>query len=225
MTYTGEVSVGGAAAVRELPALTIRKLAVGPLANNAYSLICKKERKQLLIDPADSPEALLELIGTSDGAAPLDAIVVTHKHADHIGALKQVVATTGAPISCGAEDAQSIHDQTGVPISRKLVDADTITFGACSLTVVHLRGHTPGSVALVYQDGDSGTHIFTGDSLFPGGIGKTASAADFSSLMDDVETRLFNEFDDTTWVYPGHGADTTLGAERHQLAQWRQRGW
>jgi glyoxylase-like metal-dependent hydrolase (beta-lactamase superfamily II) len=92
------------------------------------------------------------------------------------------------------------------------------------LEVVHLRGHTPGSIALVYR-GDDGQHLFTGDSLFPGGPGKTWSPDDFVSLMDDLEERVFAELPDETWVYPGHGDDTTVGNERSSLPEWRARGW
>ena len=81
--------------------------------------------------------------------------------------------------------------------------------------MIHLRGHTPGSVALVYEDPSGTPHIFTGDSLFPGGVGNTdKDPARFASLIDDVEHRVFDVLPDETWVYPGHGDDTTLGAER-----------
>jgi glyoxylase-like metal-dependent hydrolase (beta-lactamase superfamily II) len=95
------------------------------------------------------------------------------------------------------------------------------------LEVVHLRGHTPGSIALVWRGPEgAGTHLFTGDSLFPGGVGNTQQDAErFRSLIDDVEARLFDVLPDDTWVYPGHGRDTTLGAERPHLGEWRERGW
>jgi glyoxylase-like metal-dependent hydrolase (beta-lactamase superfamily II) len=88
--------------------------------------------------------------------------------------------------------------------------------------VIHLRGHTPGSLALLYQD----AHLFTGDSLFPGGVGNTQrDAARFEQLYTDVVERVFDRLPDETWVYPGHGKDTTLGAERPSLPEWRERGW
>ena len=85
---------------------------------------------------------------------------------------------------------------------------------------MHLRGHTPGSIALVWRGpDDAGTHVFTGDSLFPGGVGNTQQDPErFASLIDDVEERLFGALPDDTWVYPGHGKDTTIGAERPHLA-------
>jgi len=107
----------------------------------------------------------------------------------------------------------------------RLAHADRITFSDITLDVVHLRGHTPGSIALAYNDVGGHTHIWTGDSL-PGGVGNVeADPQRFASLMGDVQTRIFDVFDDDTWIYPGHGGDTTLGAERPHRQQWRERGW
>ena len=90
--------------------------------------------------------------------------------------------------------------------------------GDVTLDVVHLRGHTPGSIALAYADPAGHTHLFTGDSLFPGGVGNTKNPGQsFDSLIDDVTTRVFDVYDDDTWFYPGHGDDSTLGAERPHL--------
>ncbi|MET0448332.1 MAG: MBL fold metallo-hydrolase, partial [Aeromicrobium sp.] len=97
--------------------------------------------------------------------------------------------------------------------------------GSCELEVIELVGHTPGSIALAYDDPDGIVHLFTGDSLFPGGVGKTWSPEDFVTLVDEVETKIFDRFPDDTRIYPGHGHDTTLGAERPHLAEWRERGW
>ena len=101
-----------------------------------------------------------------------------------------------------------------------------MTVGECTLDVIHLVGHTPGSIALLYDDPDGTPHLFTGDSLFPGGVGNTFGDSDaFASLLDDVETKIFDRLPDETWFYPGHGNDSTLGAERPHLAEWRERGW
>jgi glyoxylase-like metal-dependent hydrolase (beta-lactamase superfamily II) len=108
---------------------------------------------------------------------------------------------------------------------RCVSDGDLLTVGACSLEVIHLVGHTAGSIALLYDDPDGTPHLFTGDSLFPGGVGRTESADDFASLLHDVSTKLFDRLPDETWFYPGHGDDSTLGAERPHLAEWRARGW
>ncbi len=218
-SYTGDVEVGGAADVRELPGLTIAKLAVGEMANNAYLLTSTATGEALLIDAAAEPESLLRLIGD----APLRTVVTTHGHWDHHRALPEVVAATGAETVAHPADAADLP----VPVRRPVEHGDTVTVGDQVLEVVHLRGHTPGSIALVWRGaGDAGTHVFIGDSLFPGGVGNTQKdAARFTSLLDDVEQRLFGALPDDTWVYPGHGSDTTLGAERPHLAEWRDRGW
>ena len=91
--------------------------------------------------------------------------------------------------------------------------------------MIHLVGHTPGSIALVYDDPDGEPHVFTGDCLFPGGVGRTTSPEDFSSLYEGVVEKLFGRLPDETWVYPGHGNDTTIGRERPDLPAWRERGW
>ena len=218
-TYTGHVQVGGPADVRELPGLTIAKLAVSEMANNAYLLTATATGEALLIDAAAEPAALLALIDGAD----VRTVVTTHGHWDHHRALPQVIEATGAQTVAHPADAGDLP----VPVTRPVQHGDTVPFGDQVLEVVHLRGHTPGSIALVWREPDgAGTHVFTGDSLFPGGVGNTRSdAARFASLIDDVETRLFGELPDDTWVYPGHGTDTTLGAERPHLAEWRERGW
>ena len=218
-TYTGDVQVGGPADVRELPGLTIRKLAVSEMANNAYLLTSTATGESVLVDAAAEPEALLALIEGAD----VRTVVTTHGHWDHHRALPQVVEATGAQTVAHPADAGDLP----VPVTRPVEHGDTVPVGDQVLEVVHLRGHTPGSIALVWRGAEgAGTHVFTGDSLFPGGVGNTQQdAARFASLIDDVETRLFAELPDDTWVYPGHGQDTTLGAERPHLAEWRARGW
>lgn len=224
MTYTGEVSQGGASDVRVLPDVVIRKASVSAQDNNAYLLTCRTTGRQLLVDAADDADRVLRLVaeGGRDGGAGLDLVVTTHQHWDHHRALPAVVEATGALTAAGDEDADALP----VAVSRRLVHGDVVEVGALRLDVVHLRGHTPGSVALVLRAGDGSTHVFTGDSLFPGGVGNTWQAPEkFASLIGDVEQRLFAVLPDDTWVYPGHGKDTTLGAERPALPQWRERGW
>ncbi|MBB5825371.1 MBL fold metallo-hydrolase [Micromonospora carbonacea] len=217
MTYSGDVSPGGAPAVRELDGLTITKVSVGPMDNNAYLLRCHDTGEQLLIDAANEAPRLLELVG--DGG--LATVVTTHQHMDHWVALEEVVAKTGARALVHADDA------AGLPIpAQPLTDGDTVAVGGRALEVIHLRGHTPGSIALLYRDPAGVPHLFTGDSLFPGGVGNTdRDPQRFGQLVDDVEHRLFDRLPDETWFYPGHGRDSTLGAERPSLPQWRARGW
>ncbi|MER7840425.1 MBL fold metallo-hydrolase [Streptomyces sp. NPDC096040] len=217
MTYSGEVTVGGPADVHELKDLMITKIAVGPMDNNAYLLRCRATDEQLLIDAANDAETLLGMIG-DDGIA---SVVTTHQHGDHWQALAEVVAATGARTYAGREDASGIPVPTDVAVD----DGDVIQVGQVELTARHLVGHTPGSIALVYDDPHGHPHVFTGDCLFPGGPGRTTQPGEFNSLMDGLETKLFDVLPDETWIYPGHGNDTTLGTERPHLAEWRARGW
>jgi glyoxylase-like metal-dependent hydrolase (beta-lactamase superfamily II) len=222
MTYTGDVSPGGPPDVRELAALTITKLAVDPaMSNNCYLLTCRSTGDRLLVDAADDAQTLLSL---ADGS--LDTVVTTHQHWDHHRALAEVVAATGATTVSGAPDAAEITTQTGVDIARRVGDGDLVAVGDCALEVIAVAGHTPGSICLRYDDPQGHPHLFTGDSLFPGGVGATfGDAAAFAQLIDQVETKLFGQLPDDTWFYPGHGGDSTLGAERPHLAEWRERGW
>jgi glyoxylase-like metal-dependent hydrolase (beta-lactamase superfamily II) len=216
MTYTGNVSPGSEPAVRELPGLTITKVSVGPMDNNAY-LLRAADGSQLLIDAANEPERLLSLIGP----AGLSTVVTTHRHPDHWQGLAAVVKGTGARSIAHSADAGEL------PVASETVsDGDEIRVGDRVLEVIHLVGHTPGSIALLYRDPSGTPHLFTGDSLFPGGVGNTqGDAARFASLIDDVSSKIFDRLPDETWFYPGHGNDSTLGAERPSLPEWRARGW
>jgi glyoxylase-like metal-dependent hydrolase (beta-lactamase superfamily II) len=217
MPYTGDVSPGSAPAVRELGDLVITKVSVGPMDNNAYLLRCVSTGDQVLIDAANEPDRLLELVGD----AGLSTVVTTHRHGDHWQGLASVVAATGArSLAHGADAAE-------LPVATETVaDGAVIPVGSCGLEVIHLVGHTPGSIALLYRDPAGIPHLFTGDSLFPGGVGNTfGSAANFSTLIDDVERKVFDRLPDETWFYPGHGKDSTLGVERPSVPEWRARGW
>ncbi len=218
-TYTGDVEPGGPADVRELPGLVISKVAVSEMANNAYLLRDPVSGDALLIDAAAEPGTLRAFIGDAD----VRTVVTTHGHWDHHRALPEIVEATGAVTVAHAADAGDLP----VPVQRTVGHGDTLTVGAQTLEVVHLRGHTPGSIALVWRGPEgAGVHVFTGDSLFPGGVGNTQNDPQrFASLIDDVEERLFGTLPDEAWVYPGHGKDTTIGAERPHLAEWRERGW
>ena len=215
--YTGITKVGGPAAVRELPGLRITKVAVGPMDNNAYFLTCTATGDTTLIDAAAEPDRLLRERG--DGL--LVSVITTHQHPDHWQALEQVVGVAGPAVIAHALDAPGLP----IPVTEIVKGNAVIEVGQARLTVVHLRGHTQGSIAILYDADPDAPHLFTGDSLFPGGPGKTSSMEDFTMIMDQLENKVFGRLPDATWIYPGHGGDTTLGAERPHLQEWRARGW
>ena len=218
MSYHGKVVPGGPPDVRELAKLTITKFSVGDMDNNVYLLRCQATDEQVLVDAADDARMIMQVVG-SDG---LRRVVTTHRHWDHHRALPEVVAATGATTVAGEADA----DELPVPVDERVSDGDTVRVGECRLEVIHLVGHTPGSIALLYDDPDGTPHLFTGDSLFPGGVGNTKNPGQsFDSLYADVVERVFDRYDDDTWFYPGHGDDSTIGAERPHLQEWRDRGW
>jgi glyoxylase-like metal-dependent hydrolase (beta-lactamase superfamily II) len=220
MAYSGEVHVGGPPDTREIDGLTVTKIAVGPMNNNAYLLRCTGTGDGLLIDAANEAGRLIEVIGDT----PVRIIVTTHRHGDHWQALPEVQARTGAVVVAHPADA----DELPVQVGRRAENGEALTFGNCAVSLIHLRGHTPGSLAVLYDAYGrlaGSPHVFTGDSLFPGGVGATSSPENFTSLFNDVTERLFDRLPDATWVYPGHGFDTTLGAERPHLGEWRDRGW
>ncbi|PRZ16226.1 MBL fold metallo-hydrolase [Nesterenkonia sandarakina] len=225
----------------DLPAITLRRISVSEMNNNVYLLTAKKSGVQVLIDAADDAGAIRGLLASAaqDTPCPLEltAVLTTHSHWDHIRALEELLSSpaggvgTGAAAAArpesaaGAEDAPAIEAEKNVSIDRRLSHGESLSYDGIDLAVIHLRGHTPGSMAFVYRVEDGPTHIFTGDSLFPGGVGKTWAAEDFTTLLDDVEARLFEVYEDDTIIHPGHGDPTTLGAERAQLPAWRERGW
>ncbi len=218
--YTGHVEPGTAAR-RTLPGATIIKTSVGPMDNNAYLVTCTNTGKTLLIDAANDAENLVALV--REHAPDVALIVTSHQHFDHWQALTALAEATGAPTAAHALDAEPLP----VKPDRILADGDTVTVGDLSFDVIHLQGHTEGSVALALDGPATGgvTQLFTGDCLFPGGVGKTWQPGDFERLLGDVSRKVFDRFGDDTVVYPGHGDDTVLGVERPHLAEWRERGW
>jgi len=198
--------------------LELTKTSVGSMDNNAYLLT--GDGDALLIDAAAEPNVLLRQLE----GLHLIGVVSTHRHPDHLQALAEVVGATGAPAFAGTPDAAAVTEATGVTC-REVWDGDTITLAGIALAVIGLVGHTPGSITLAHTPEDGPARLFTGDSLFPGGVGKTWHGRDFDTLIADVTEKLFGRFGDDTIVHPGHGADTTLGAERPQLDEWRARRW
>lgn len=218
--YTGHVEPGGPAASRVVDTgagpVEIRKLSVGPMDNNAYLLRDLGTGEALLVDAANDAERILaELDGVT-----LRGVLTTHGHGDHWQALAEVAEATGAPTFLHPADAGMLP----VGVDEDAVDGAALRFGPQSVRLLHTPGHTPGSTCVLLST-PSGDHLFTGDTLFPGGPGGTFGDGEaFARIMASLRTRLF-VLDDETWVYPGHGDDTTLGAERGSLDEWQARGW
>ncbi|MDQ4489600.1 MBL fold metallo-hydrolase [Sinomonas sp. ASV486] len=218
--------------VKDLGRVTVRRISVSDMDNNVYLITAKESGAQVLIDAADDVPAIQALLaeGAADAAgaarpATLALIATTHQHWDHTRALEGLVAATHAPVAAGRQDVAGIP----VPVDVVLDHGDVPGAGkdwGFELRAVHLRGHTPGSIAYVLTEEDSAPLIFSGDSLFPGGVGNTQKDPDrFELLYGDVVERLFSVYPDEAEVHPGHGKPTTLGAERPHLEEWRERGW
>ncbi len=216
--------------IHDLPLVTIRRVSVTAMDNNVYLITAKDTGAQVLIDAAGGINKIRRMLADAerDASEPtrLALVVTTHRHWDHIRALRELTDEYAVRTAAGTEDAAAIEAQTGVRADVLLDDGDVGEFDGFDLTAIGLRGHTPGSIALAYVPPTGPAHIFSGDSLFPGGVGNTdRDPARFESLIDDVSTRLFDRYADDTVVHPGHGKPTTLGEERRQLAEWRARGW
>lgn len=218
MTYpdNGHVDPEGPWLDRTDGDLHVRKLSVGDMDNNVYLIRCCQTSEALLVDAADNAPRLREAL---TDASPI-AIVQTHGHWDHIRAWDDLTDDPGLPVWGHADE----HELFPHPVDRELTDGDVLTVGCLEVLVRHVPGHTPGSLLFVVA-GDERTHLFSGDTLFPGGPGKTTDPDAFTQIMDGLEERIFGELSDDTWVYPGHGDDTTLGRERASLPEWRERGW
>ena len=229
--YDGHVDPGGPAIARRVvlgggARVEVRKLSVDPMDNNVYLLTDEASGRALLVDAANDAERILAEVGDPGGSqggsrppSPIDvaAIVTTHGHRDHWQALAAVADATGAPVYLHPGDA----DMVPRTADHDVVDGMRVAFGSAEVTLVHTPGHTPGSTCVLLGD----RHLFTGDTLFPGGPGNTfGDAGAFTAIMRSLRERVFALPDDT-WVYPGHGDDTTLGAERGALDEWEARGW
>lgn len=217
----GHVSPGGPAAVWQTPQAEIHKVSVSAMDNNAYLVIDRSSGDHLLIDAADDASRLLELLAAPAATGHLVGILTTHRHWDHVGALAEIAEHTGAPVLAGAADANELP----VAADRRLEHGETLGVGKLLLEVIALRGHTPGSVAVALRGEEATPLLFTGDSLFPGGVGRTITEEDFDQLFADVTQRVFAVHPDETVVLPGHGDNTTLGRERPDLPSWRERRW
>jgi len=190
--------------------LIVRKIEVGTMENNVYLLECPETHDALLVDGCFEAENIL---AACEGANVV-GIVQTHGHFDHVQALPELKNKLGVPVHAHPGDDYPVE------VDRNLADGDTIEFGRRSVTVLHTPGHTPGGICLHH-----GRHLVSGDTLFPGGPGNTwDDKRAFDQITESIRTKLFVLPDDTA-VYPGHGSDTTIGAEKPHLQEWIDRGW
>lgn len=196
--------------------LTLHHVSVSEMDNNCY-LLCSRGQG-LLIDAACEPDTLLAM--AESAGVEITDVLTTHRHWDHVGALEDILERTGAT------HWGSFLDAPALPVApdKELHNEDTLEFAGHSFPVYILRGHTPGGAAIAAEI-DGTTNLFVGDSLFPGGLGKTNGEGDFIRLFNDVKERIFDRFPDDAIVRPGHGDPTTLGEERPKLDQWWERRW
>lgn len=196
----------------ETSEVRIDKLVVGPYENNVFILRDKRTGDAVLVDAANEHELLLEV----SRATGVRRVLTTHGHFDHIQAVTQM-RDAGIDVGIATQDAEMLpaYDFT-------IPDDDVIEVGDLRLHTIHTPGHTPGSTCFLLEGHPV---LFSGDTLFPGGVGNTSFAGgDFNTIITSVDRRLFT-LPGETLVLPGHGLDTTVGTERPHLDEWVERGW
>jgi len=182
----------------------IFRLELGPFGTNAYIIVCKSTGESILVDaPDDAGKILKQLAGTHPGY-----IVITHNHMDHTGALGELKSALGVPVAIHPLDAAGLP----YPPDIELKDGGLIDVGLLKIKVLHTPGHTPGSTCLLV-----GRYLLSGDTIFPGGPGKTWSPAGFKAIVESIETKILL-LPDETGIYPGHGDATQVGIEKRAVA-------
>lgn len=191
----------------------IHKVVVGPFDNNVFVVRCRETGDAILIDAANEHELLLDLCRTLG----VRKVLETHGHWDHIQAVPAVR-------DAGYEVGVTADDSAMLPSYDFTLDDDVqIEVGRLRLHTIHTPGHTPGSICFRLVDTPV---LFSGDTLFPGGPGNTSlEGGDFTKIIESIDRRLFAPLPADTIVMPGHGLDTTIGAERPHLQEWIDRGW
>ena len=188
----------------------IHKIVASPYNNNAYIIVCKSTGKSLIIDtPRDADLVLAEAAGTD-----VTAVAITHGHRDHIEGYDAFRAGLTAPFGLHRDDTPRLEPHAP---EFFLEDGESLQVGELSLELLHTPGHTPGGVCLLL-----GVHLFSGDTLFPGGPGKTQNPEALRQVIESITGRLLTLPDETA-VYPGHGADTTIGAAKEEYADFASR--
>ena len=180
----------------------ITKINMGPYNNNGYIVICPDTNEGIIIDTPAEPEKLLGAIGD----VQIKSILITHKHQDHLLGFDEITGAVQVPVGIGTDDADGLPS----PPQIELKDGMVIKFGNQEMTVLDTPGHTEGATCFLI-----GKHLFSGDTLFPGGPGKTRSPEAFQQVVDSITKKLLVLPDDTA-VYPGHGDDTTIGKAREE---------
>ena len=198
--------------------MILKNLVVGPLSTNCYIIGSEPSKEGMIIDPGDEAEVILETV--KDLGLEIKSIVLTHAHIDHIGALKEVKEATGAEVAIHTDDAQALQENsvstllglsypTPLPADRLLKDGDSMDIGDLHFGVLHTPGHSPGCICLLGEG-----IVFSGDTMFNYSVGRTdLPGGNYSQLMNSINAKLMT-LPDNTAVYPGHGPDTTIGAER-----------
>ena len=187
--------------------IQIEKLELGPFGTNAYVLVCRATGDSVLVDtPAEANKLIERLKGTNP-----KYILMTHNHTDHLGAFSEVKSKLGVPVA--AHPADSLPSPPDVLLN----DGDTVSFGSIELEVLHTPGHTPGSLCFL-----TGQYLISGDTIFPGGPGKTRSPKDLQQIIESITKKIFVLPDDTQ-VHPGHGDSTVLKKEKEEFAVFSSR--
>jgi glyoxylase-like metal-dependent hydrolase (beta-lactamase superfamily II) len=180
----------------------IVKINMGPYNNNGYIVICPETNEGVIIDTPAEPEKLLEAIGD----VQIKAILITHGHQDHLLGFDEITRQVDAPVGIGGGDAPRLPRSPELDLK----DGDIITFGHRDLRVLSTPGHTEGAICFLV-----GKQLFSGDTLFPGGPGRSRSPQAFQQELESITRKLLVLPDDTA-VYPGHGDDTTIGTARQE---------
>ena len=189
--------------------IQIERLGLGPWPSNAYIVVCLKTRDSLLVDaPAEAGKIMDRLEDTNP-----KYILLTHNHIDHVGALDELRSKLGVPLAAHALEAGNLSS----PPEILLNNGDTISLGNLSLDVLHTPGHTPGSLCF-----KAGRYLLSGDTIFPGGPGRTRSPDALRQIIKSITERIFVLPDDTP-VYPGHGDATVLKKEKEEFAAFSSR--
>ena len=187
----------------------IERLELGPFGTNAYIVVCQKTRDSVVIDTPAEPNIIMErLKGTNPRY-----ILLTHNHMDHLLALAELHSRLKVPLAAHALDAGNLPS----PPDMLLNDGDTVSVGNLSFEVLHTPGHTPGSLCFKV-----GRYLISGDTIFPGGPGKTGSPAAFQQVVKSITDKIFILPDDTP-IYPGHGESTVLKKEKEAFAAFSSR--